>query len=154
LSKIQPNISVEISFQAEFHLKSNFSPPQNHSQNTTKILQSLAINSRQRVSKISKKWTENQSNDHISMLFSYFLLFLLILSLYSIYITNILIAPSITDDSTADKKLNNFLIPPAEIAEQFKNRLISEILRSLSNFESLSLKPYLEQSRNIDLNKY
>ena len=117
MSKIQPNISVEISFQAEFHSKSNFSPPQNHSQNTTKILQSLAINSRQRVSKIPKKWTENQLNDHTSMLFSYFLLFLLILSLYSIYITNILIAPSIIDDSTADKKLNNFLISPAETAE-------------------------------------
>ncbi len=51
------------------------------------------------------------------MLFSYFLLFLLILSLYSIYITNILIAPSIIDDSTVDKKLNNFLIPSAETAE-------------------------------------
>ncbi len=88
------------------------------------------------------------------MLFSYFLLFLLILSLYSIYITNILIAPSITDDFTADKKLNNFLIPPAETAEQFENRSISEILRSLLNFEPLSLKSYLEQPRNINLNKY
>ncbi len=88
------------------------------------------------------------------MLFSYFLLFLLILSLYSIYITNILIAPSITDNSTADKKLNNFLIPSAETAEQFENRLISEILCSLSNFKPLSLKPHLEQPRNINLNKY
>ncbi len=88
------------------------------------------------------------------MLFSYFLLFLLIFSLYSIYITNNLIAPSTTDDSIADKKLNNFLISPAEATEQFENRLISEILRSLLNFESLSLKPHLEQPRNIDLNKY
>ncbi len=51
------------------------------------------------------------------MLFSCFLLSPLILSLYSIYITNILIAPSIIDDSTADKKLNSFLIPSAEAAE-------------------------------------
>ena len=61
------------------------------------------------------------------MLFSYFLLFLLILSLYSIYITNILIAPSITDDSTANKKLNNFLISSVEAAEQFENRIIVTI---------------------------
>ncbi len=88
------------------------------------------------------------------MLFSCFLLSPLILSLYSIYITNILIAPSITDDSTADKKLNSFLIPPAEAAEQFENRLISEILRSLPQFEPLSLKSHIEQPRNIDLNKY
>jgi len=154
LQKIQPHISVEISFQAEFHSKSNFFPPQNHSQNTTKILHSLAINSRQRVPKIPKKWIENQPNDHISTLFSYFLLFLLIFSLYSIYITNNLIAPSITDDSTADKKLNNFLIPPAEAVEQFENHLISEILRSLPKFEPLSLKPHTGQPRDIDLNKY
>ncbi len=51
------------------------------------------------------------------MLFSYFLLSPLILSLYSIYITNILIAPSITDNSIADKKLNSFLIPFVEAAE-------------------------------------
>ncbi len=88
------------------------------------------------------------------MLFSYFLLFLLILSLYSIYITNILIAPSITDDSTADKKLNNFLIPLIEAAEQFENHLIFEILHSLSKFESLLLKSHIEQPRNIDLNKH
>ncbi len=88
------------------------------------------------------------------MLFSYILLFLLILSLYSIYITNILIAPSIINDSIADKKLNNFLISPAKTVEQFENRLILEILRSLFNFELLLLKSYLEQSRNINLNKY
>ena len=88
------------------------------------------------------------------MLFSYILLFLLILSLYSIYITNILIAPSIINDSIADKKLNNFLISPAKTVEQFENRSISEILHSLSNFKPLSLKPYLEQPRNIDLNRY
>jgi len=46
------------------------------------------------------------------------------------------------------------LIPPAEAAEQFENRSISEILRSLSNFEPLSLKSHLEQPRNIDLNKH
>ncbi len=154
MQKIQPHISVEISFQVEFHSKSNFSPPQNHSQNTTRILQSLAINSRQKVPKILKKWTENQLNNYISTLFSYFLLFLLIFSLYFIFITNNLIAPSITDDSTADKKLNNFLISPTEAAEQFENHLISEILRSLSKFKPLSLKPYIEQPRNIDLNKY
>jgi len=154
LQKIQPHISVEISFQAEFHSKSNFFPPQNHSQNTTKILQSLAINSRQRVPKIPKKWTENQPNNHTSTLFSYFLLFLLIFSLYSIYITNNLIAPSIIDDFIVDEKLNNFLIPSAEAAEQFENHLISEILRSLFKFEPLSLKPHIEQPRNIDLNKY
>ncbi len=51
------------------------------------------------------------------MLFSYFLLFLLIFSLYSIYITNILIAPSISDNSITDKKFNNFLIPSQEAAE-------------------------------------
>ena len=88
------------------------------------------------------------------MLFSCFLLSPLILSLYSIYITNILIAPSITDDSTINKKLNNFLIPPAEAAEQFENRLILEILCSLSQFKPLSLKSYIEQLRNINLNKY
>ncbi len=71
-----------------------------------------------------------------------------------IYITNILIAPSITDNSTADKKLNNFLISPAKAAEQFENHLISEILHSLLKFESLLLKSYIEQLRNIDLNKY
>jgi len=154
LQKIQPHISVEIPFHPEFHSKSNFLAPEIYSQNTSNILQSLAINIRQRISKIPKKWTENQPNDHISTLFSYFLLFLLIFSLYSIYITNILIAPSIPDNSTADKKFNNFLIPPAEAAEQFENRPISEILRSLLNFEPLSLKPHLEQPRNIDLNKY
>ncbi len=90
----------------------------------------------------------------ISTLFFYFLLFLLIFSLYSIYITNISIAPSISDDLTADKKLNNFLIPLAETAEQFENCSISEILHSLSNFEPFSLKTYLEQFRNLDLNKY
>jgi len=46
------------------------------------------------------------------------------------------------------------LISPAETAEQFENRPISEILRSLFNFESLSLKSHLEQPRNIDLNKH
>jgi len=152
--KIQPHISVEISFQVEFHSKSNFSPPQNHSQNTTKILQSLAINSRQRIPKIPQKWTENQPNDHTSTLFSYFLLLLLIFPLYFIYITNNLIAPSITDDSTADKKLNNFLIPPQEAAKQFENRPISEILRPLPNFEPLLSKPHLGQPRNLNLNKH
>ncbi len=88
------------------------------------------------------------------MLFSYFLLFLSIFSLYSIYITTNLIAPSIADDFTADKKLNNFLIPSAEAVEQFENHSISEILRSLLNFEPLLLKSHLEQPRNIDLNKY
>ncbi len=117
LQKIQPHISVKIPFHPEFHSKSNFLVSEIHSQNTSNILQSLAINIRQRVPKIPKKWTENQSNDHTSTLFSYFLLFLLFFSLYFIYITNNLIAPSITDDSTADKKLNNFLIPPAEAAE-------------------------------------
>ncbi len=154
LQKIPPHISVKIPFHSEFHSKSNFSASEIHSQNTSNILQSLAVNIKQRVSKIPKKWTENQLNDHISTLFFYFLLFLLIFSLYSIYITNILIAPSIIDDSTADKKLNNFLIPPAETAEQFENRSISEILRPLSNFEPLSLKPYLGQPRDIDLNKH
>ena len=154
MQKIQPHISVEIPFHPEFHSKSNFLAPEIYSQNTSNILQSLAINIRQRISKIPKKWTENQPNDHISTLFSYFLLFLLIFSLYSIYITNIIIAPFITDDLTADKKLNNFLIPPTETAEQFENRSISEILRSLSNFEPLSLKPHLEQSQNLDLNKH
>jgi len=66
--KTQSHISVEIPFQVEFHLKSNFSTPQNHSQNTTKILQSLAVNSRQRIPKIPQKWTENQLNNHTSML--------------------------------------------------------------------------------------
>ncbi len=56
--------------------------------------------------------------------------------------------------STADKKLNSFLIPPEEAAENFQNHSISEILRSLLNFEPLLLKPYLEQPRNINLNKY
>ncbi len=98
----------------------------------------------------SVKW----SHKYVIFLFFYFLLFLLFFSLYFIYTTNNLIAPSITDNSTADKKLNNFLIPSAEATEQFENRLISEILRSLSKFEPLLLKPYIEQSRNIDLNKY
>ncbi len=154
LQKIQPHISVEIPFHPEFHSKSNFLALEVHSQNTSNILQSLAINIRQRVPKIPKKWTENQPNDHISTLFFYFLLFLLIFSLYSIYITNISIAPSISDDSTADKKLNNFLIPSAETAEQVENRPISEILRPLPNFEPLSLKTHLGQPRNLDLNKH
>ncbi len=154
LQKIQPHISVGIPFQPEFHSKSNSLASKIHSQNTLNILQSLAINSRQRVPKIPKNWTENQSNDHTSTLFSYFLLSLLILSLYFIYITNNLIAPSITDDSTADKKLNNFLIPPQEAAEQFENRPISEILRPLPNFEPISIKSHIDQSQNIDLNKH
>jgi len=41
-----------------------------------------------------------------------------------------------------------------EAAEQFENRSISEILYSLSKFEPLSLKSYIEQPRNIDLNKH
>ncbi len=98
----------------------------------------------------SVKW----SHKYVIFLFSYFLLFLLFFSLYFIYITNNLIAPSITDDSTANKKLNNFLIPSAEAAEQFKNRLISEILRSLFKFKPLSLKPHIKQPRNFDLNKH
>ena len=144
LQKIQPHISIEIPFHPEFHSKSNFSALEIHSQNTSNILQSLAINSRQRVPKIPKKWTENQPNDHTSTLFPYFLLFLFSFFLYFIYITNNLIAPSITDDSIADKKLNNFLISSAETVEQFKNHLISEILYSLLKFESLLLKPYTE----------
>ena len=115
--KIQPHISVEIPFHPEFHSKSIFLAPEIHSQNTSNILQSLAINITQRVPKIPKKWTENQPNDHTSTLFSYFLLFLLIFSLYSIYITNILIAPSISDDLIVNKKFNNFSIPSAEAAE-------------------------------------
>ncbi len=75
LQKIQPHISVEIPFHPEFHSKSNFSASEIHSQNISNILQSLAINSRQRVPKIPKKWTENQPNDHTSTLFSYFLIF-------------------------------------------------------------------------------
>ena len=46
LQKIQSHIFVEIPFHPEFHSKSNFSMPQNHSQNITKILQSLAVNNR------------------------------------------------------------------------------------------------------------
>ncbi len=65
--------------------------------------------------------------------------------------TNNLIAPSITDDSITDKKLNNFLIPSTEAVEQFKNRLILEILYCLPNFEPLSLKSHIEQPRNINL---
>ncbi len=146
LQKIQPHISVNISFQAEFHSKSKFSPPQNHSQNTTKILQSLAVNSRQRIPKIPQKWTENQPNNHTSMLNFQFLLFFIIISLYIYIYFNILIAPSILDDFTADKKLNSFLIPSEETAENFQNRLISEILRSLSNFEPISMKSHIDQS--------
>ncbi len=55
LQKIQPHISIEIPFHPEFQSKSKISALENHSQNTSNILQSLAINSRQRVSKISKK---------------------------------------------------------------------------------------------------
>jgi len=46
------------------------------------------------------------------------------------------------------------LIPSTETAEQFKNRLILEILYSLLNFKSLSLKPYLGRPQNLDLNKH
>ena len=56
--------------------------------------------------------------------------------------------------STADKKLNSFLIPPEEAVENFQNYSISEILRSLSNFEPISMKSHIDQPRNIDLNKY
>ncbi len=46
LQKIQSHISIEIPFQPEFHSKSNSLAPKIHSQNTSNILQSLAINSR------------------------------------------------------------------------------------------------------------
>ena len=94
----------------------------------------------------------NWSHKYIKIfdLFSFLLLFYYIY----IYIINILIAPSIPDNSTVDKKLNSFLISFKEAAESFQNRLISEILRSLFNFEPISIKSHTDQPRNIDLNKY
>ena len=53
--KIQPHISVKISFHPKFHSKSNFSASEIHSQNTSNILQSLDVNFKQRVPKIPKK---------------------------------------------------------------------------------------------------
>ncbi len=60
----------------------------------------------------------------------------------------------VSNNSTVDKKLNSFLIPPEEAAENFQNRSISEILHSLFNFEPISIKSYIDQPRNLNLNKY
>jgi Transposase IS4 len=83
-----------------------------------------------------------------------FRLFLLSLFYIYIYITNTLLAPSIPDDSTADKKLNSFLIPPEEAAENFENCLISEILRPLPDFKPIPLNLHNGRPQNLDLNKH
>jgi hypothetical protein len=60
------------------------------------------------------------------------------------------IAPSIPDDSTADKKLSKFLLASSDEIEQ-KNATISEILRPLPKYNPMVITPHSGASQNLDI---
>jgi hypothetical protein len=64
------------------------------------------------------------------------------------------IAPSIPDDSTADKKLNKALFSSEEAIKQFKNCSFKELLRPLPDFTPISIKQHKGRPQNIDFNQY
>jgi hypothetical protein len=55
------------------------------------------------------------------------------------YFINILIAPSIPDDFTADQKLNKALFTSDEAAELFKDCSFNNLLRPLPDFTLISI---------------
>jgi hypothetical protein len=63
-----------------------------------------------------------------------------------------IIAPSIPDDSTADRKLNQALFGLEEALEQFENCSIEELLRPLPDFTPISIKQHKGRPQNIDIN--
>jgi hypothetical protein len=64
------------------------------------------------------------------------------------------IAPSISDDSTADQKLNKALFSSEEAVEQFKNCSFQELLRPLPNFMPISITTHSEKPQNLDITQY
>jgi hypothetical protein len=72
------------------------------------------------------------------MFFNLFYTFLYVLRL-------IKIAPSISDDFTADKKLNKLLFSTEEALELFLNCKINDLLRSPSNFILIPITVYFRR---------
>jgi hypothetical protein len=60
------------------------------------------------------------------------------------------IAPSIPDDSTADKKLSKFLLASSNKIEQ-ENATISEILRLLPKYDPMVITPHTGAPQNLDI---
>jgi hypothetical protein len=65
------------------------------------------------------------------------------------YFTNILIAPSIPDDFTADQKLNKALFTSDEAAELFKDCSFNNLLRPLSDFTLISIAIHSGRPQNL-----
>jgi hypothetical protein len=70
------------------------------------------------------------------------------------YFTNIYIAPSIPDDSTADQKLNKALLTSEEAAESFKNYSFNNLLRPLPDFTPISTVIHPGKPQNLLNNKH
>jgi Transposase IS4 len=142
INKVWPHISVDIPFRAEFHSISTESTSTQNTRLPLASLSSIAINGAKRAPKIPQEWLKNQSNDHTSEFFGLF-------SLISLYFINILIAPSIPDDSTADQKLNKALFPIEEAAESFKDCSFNDLLRPLPHFTPIPIAIHSGRPQNL-----
>ena len=65
-----------------------------------------------------------------------------------------MIAPSIPDDSTADRRLNKALFSREEAAESFLDCEINDLLRPLPDFEPIPITPHAGKPQNIDISLY
>ena len=154
IDKRWSHITVEIPFQPESHFISVERSLQRGNQQPLASLSSMAFNGAQRAPRIPQDWLKNQLNDHISTFFSVFWLFFDCFLTFLFYFTNICIDPSISNDSTADRTLNNVLFRPEEALKLFKDCKINDLLCSLSNFELISINLHPEKPQNLDINKH
>ena len=69
-------------------------------------------------------------------------------------LTNILIAPSIPDDFTADQKLNKILFNSEKTVKSLENCKIEDLLHPLPNFTPISVIPHSGKPQNLDIQKH
>jgi hypothetical protein len=74
--------------------------------------------------------------------------------LFFIYLTNINIAPSIPDDSTADIKLNKILFSFKEAPERFTDCSFKDLLRPLPDYTPISVATHSGKPQNLNINRH